>query len=175
MKNIFRASLVLLLILAGYINNSCTKDRPKLPIVTTGAATNIKAGTATLNGTINPNGMSATVSFEYGITKSYGNSKYVTQTPLAGELSISVNTVIEGLASMTTYHYRLKAENASGISFGEDNLFINDCMFCKHVTYENGVIINESSEISYCGPDVQTILNIPPVTVGNSTAKYICR
>src|SRR5260370_40764507 len=42
------------------------------PVVTTNPATNIASFSATLNGSLNPNGLPTTVYFEYGPTTSYG-------------------------------------------------------------------------------------------------------
>src|ERR1043166_2226060 len=42
-----------------------------IPTVTTGSASNIAPTTATLNGTLNPNGQSTTAQFQYGLTTSY--------------------------------------------------------------------------------------------------------
>ena len=49
------------------------------PSVSTGSATLVQASTATLNGSINPQGQSTTYFFEYGHTRSYGY-----QTVVAG-------------------------------------------------------------------------------------------
>ena len=44
------------------------------PAATTGAATDVTTTGATLNGTVNPNGVATTVSFEWGMTTSYGQT-----------------------------------------------------------------------------------------------------
>ncbi len=54
------------------------------PLVTTGAASGVGATTATLNGTVDPQGLTTTTYFEYGSTTSYG-SRTATQT-LPGNL-----------------------------------------------------------------------------------------
>jgi hypothetical protein len=77
----------------------------------------------TLNGTVNPLGISTTVSFEYGTGTTYGsvaefgvmNESAV--TPVTAQLS-SVE-----LKLATTYHYRVKAVNAYGTSYGDDMTF----------------------------------------------------
>ena len=53
------------------------------PSVTTVAASAIAATGATLNGTVSSNGASTTVTFEYGLTTSYGSSIPAAQSPLA--------------------------------------------------------------------------------------------
>ena len=47
---------------------------PVTPSVTTSAATGVAITSATLNGTVNPNGSSTSGNFEYGLTTSYGSS-----------------------------------------------------------------------------------------------------
>jgi len=58
---------------------------------------------------------------------------------------------------------------AWGFTACEDN-----CGFCKTVTYENGVIINEGTETEYCGTDLLTQKAKPDITVGDLTTKVEC-
>jgi hypothetical protein len=79
---------------------------------------------ATLKGTVDPNKDATTWTFEYGETNSYGN-----QIPLdpetieAGPDPVAVNSVIGDLQPATTYHYRLSATNAAGITHSVDHTF----------------------------------------------------
>ena len=92
------------------------------PSVTTTAATAVLLTTATLNGTINPNGLASNYHFDYGTTISYGNS--TTTTPAgAGSSSVDVNAPITGLTSGVTYHFRLVGVNSDGTSNGNDMTF----------------------------------------------------
>ncbi|HET6865900.1 MAG TPA: fibronectin type III domain-containing protein, partial [Solirubrobacteraceae bacterium] len=92
------------------------------PMVATGTATAITTTSATVSGTVNPEGQSTTYYFEYGTTTSYG-----TQTSMAGAGSgsadVKVSTAIEPLTPNTTYHYRVVATNASGTTLGGDVSF----------------------------------------------------
>jgi len=92
------------------------------PSVTTAAASNVGTTTATLNGSLNPNGQTATAQFEYGQTTSYGTTVAVTGT-FAGSSSNGVSTNLTGLLPGTTYHFRLAATNASGLTLGADQSF----------------------------------------------------
>ena len=58
-----------ILFLSFYITASA-----QAPIATTNAATGISSTGATLNGIVNANGASTTVTFEYGLTTSYGTT-----------------------------------------------------------------------------------------------------
>ncbi len=52
---------------------------------------------------------------------------------------------------------------------------LNDCGFCKNVTYENGVITNTGAETEYCGADLIAKKATPDYTVGTLTTKVECR
>ncbi len=93
------------------------------PTATTNAATNISATSATLNGTVNPNGLSTTVQFEYGKTASYGNTITAAQSPITGISAVSVNAALSGLSLNTQYHYRVVATNSAGTTTGGDHSF----------------------------------------------------
>jgi uncharacterized protein (TIGR02145 family) len=93
------------------------------PTATTQAATNTSSGGSTLNGTVNANGLSTTVSFEYGTTTSYGQTAAAAQSPVTGNVITNVNAAITGLTQGTTYHFRIKAVNSVGTSYGNDLTF----------------------------------------------------
>lgn len=146
-----------------------------VPTVTTLDATNITQTSVTMNGMVNANYLSTIVTFEYGTTASYGITATATQSPVIGNTNINVSADISGLAVGTIYHYRVKAENPLGVVYGVDKTFsITDCMVCKNVSYQNGIIINEGSETEYCGVDLQAKLATPDVIVMNITVKVEC-
>jgi hypothetical protein len=94
--------------------------------VSTGApATGVTATTASVSGTVNPEGPTVTrCGFEYGLSTSYGASSPCSPAPpLNGNTAIPVAGSLEGLHPNTTYHYRLAAVNANGTSYGEDQTF----------------------------------------------------
>jgi hypothetical protein len=92
------------------------------PTATTGPAANVGQQSATLTGSLNPNGAETIYAFEYGTTQQYG-----TATPLgnagAGTRRVNVTADIGGLAPATRYHYRLVTRNAGGVSRGADRTF----------------------------------------------------
>src|SRR4051794_33290819 len=89
------------------------------PAVTTGAAASIAQQTATLTGTVVPNGAATTYYFQYGPTIVYGATTPV--TPVAAKMQVAAP--IAGLAPATAYHYRLVAQNAHGLTVGKDRSF----------------------------------------------------
>jgi hypothetical protein len=52
---------------------------------------------------------------------------------------------------------------------------ISGCKVCKNVTYENGSVVNSTSETEYCGSDLVKKEATPDVTVGSLTTKVECR
>ncbi len=93
------------------------------PVATTNAATSITSSGATLNGTINANGASTTVTFEYGTTTTYGTTVSADESPITGSSATSVSKAITGLAAGTTYHYRVVGVNSGGTTNGTDLTF----------------------------------------------------
>ena len=97
------------------------------PTVTTNAATGVTASTATMNGTVNANNLSTTVSFDYGLTVAYGSNMSATPATVTGSANTNVSASLTGLTANTTYHYRVKGVNASGTTNGLDMTFFTAC------------------------------------------------
>ncbi len=93
---------------------------PSAPTVNTTAASGITTNGATLNGAVNANNSSTTVTFEYGTTTSYGTSVTAEQSPVSGTNSTTVSKTLTGLTPNTTYHYRVIGVNAGGTANGAD-------------------------------------------------------
>ena len=96
--------------------------RDACPRVTTGEASGIGLDTATVNGTVNPNGLQASYWFEYGPTTAYG-SETDAQPVGPGMSDEAVSRTLSGLAPATTYHYRLVASSSAGTTHGADRIF----------------------------------------------------
>ncbi len=91
------------------------------PVVTTNPATNVTSSSATLNGSVDPHGLTTNVFFQYGTTTSYGQA-----TPMqsqTGNTFRNITANISGLTTHTTYHFRIVATNNAGIRFGSDRTF----------------------------------------------------
>jgi sugar lactone lactonase YvrE len=94
------------------------------PIVSTKPASSIQRNSAVLNGTVNPQGEPTTFYLEYGTTTAYGKAVPVPAENLgSGTQVVNVANVVNGLEESTKYHYRIKATNAEGTSFGADQSF----------------------------------------------------
>jgi hypothetical protein len=92
------------------------------PAAGTLAATDIGPTTATLNATVNPNGLATTVHFEYGTTEAYGQ-RTPDEDAGSGGAETGAQEAITGLTPGTTYHFRVVATNADGTTTGSDASF----------------------------------------------------
>ena len=92
------------------------------PSAITGGTSAVGQTTATLHGTVNPNGSATTYYFQWGLTASYTGSSAQTSAG-NGTKAIAVRTTVTQLTPGTTYHYRLVATNASGTALGADRTF----------------------------------------------------
>ena len=131
---------------------------PVISTVTTTAASSVTSTSATLNGTVNPNGASTTVTFEYGTTTSYGSTITATQSPLTGTTSQSVSASITGLTPGTIYHFRAKATNSVGTSYGTDVTFTTPFSSILYVNRYDGTCGGNSP----CHSTIQAAINAAP-------------
>jgi len=92
------------------------------PTTVTLAADTITSGGARLNGQVNPNGSTSTVSFEYGTTTNYGTT-VVLGSIGNGFSPLTLNLSIFGLPSSTTHHFRVVGQSLAGTNYGADLTF----------------------------------------------------
>jgi hypothetical protein len=104
------------------------------PAVITLPATNIWLTEAKLNGSVNANYFSSTVSFEWGLTTSYGNTALATPAQVTGNTVVPVMANLTGLIPGTVYHFRCKAVNAGGTSYGADLTFTTNCQLAGTIS-----------------------------------------
>lgn len=107
----------------GYGSETTFTTLAQPPAAVTLAAASIMGNSATLQSRVNPNNSLTEVSFEYGATASYGQTVTTSISPITGHTDIHINTGIHYLIPGTTYHFRVKAVNSAGITFGEDMTF----------------------------------------------------
>jgi Fibronectin type III domain len=91
------------------------------PVVITNSASLIASFSATLNGSVDPHGLTTTVYFQYGTTTNYGLTT-ATQSK-TGNTYQNVTANISGLTASTTYHFRIVATNSGGTRYGNDRTF----------------------------------------------------
>ena len=93
------------------------------PSATTGAVTGITQTGATLNGTVNPNGISTNAYFQYGTTTNYG-SMGGTVNIGAGTSGVTLNFNVASLSCSTLYHFRVVGQSSAGTTNGSDATFM---------------------------------------------------
>ncbi len=91
--------------------------QPDAPV--TGGASGVGQNTATVSGTVNPQGARASVSFQFGTTTAYGQS---TAAQLTGpdNAADTFSAALTGLPAGTTIHYRAVATSDFGTQLGAD-------------------------------------------------------
>ena len=92
------------------------------PTVTTGGSRSVSYSSATLLGSINPQGSATSYYFQYGPTHAYGGQSAIASAGAGGK-SVQVALAIGGLQPLTIYHYRLVAVNNEGTTIGSDHTF----------------------------------------------------
>jgi hypothetical protein len=96
--------------------------KPAKPAVTTGAATSVAYGSATLTGTVNPEGEASIYYFQIGKTTAYGGQSAPVGLA-AGKTAVAAVGMVGGLAPVTKYDYRLVAVSAAGTTLGAAKTF----------------------------------------------------
>ncbi len=85
-------------------------------------ADSVDTSGATLEGTLNPDGIPTTFGFQYGLSTGYGQETAVTSAG-SGSLVQPVSQAVTGLPSGRIFHYRLVATNSNGTTYGPDRTF----------------------------------------------------
>ena len=94
--------------------------QPTTPV--TGSASGIGTTSASVSGSVNPNGASVSVSFEFGTTTAYGQTTAPQKTG-PDNAPDSFSAQLTGLAPGTTIHYRAVATTDFGTFLGADQQF----------------------------------------------------
>ena len=98
---------------------------PGAPDAHTGDAKAVGIRSATLTGTVNPNGVETTYHFKWGHARNHQHST-PPQSAGAGTDPVHVEADLTGLDFGHRYHFRLVAENTEGKTLGRDRSFRTD-------------------------------------------------
>lgn len=92
---------------------------PGAPTVTTNAASAIGVSTATLNGTVNPNGTSTNGAFKYSTDSGLAGAVTTSSQALgSGTTGLALTQALTGLSPHTTYYFQATAANSGGTTNG---------------------------------------------------------
>ena len=100
---------------------ACASPMPK---ATSGQATNILVASATLNGVVDANGATTTVTFDFGPSRCYGSG--IPASPGSVSVGAGATAVVAsatGLSCNTRYHYRVRGASAAGTTTSNDVAF----------------------------------------------------
>jgi hypothetical protein len=122
------------------------------PAATTRSVSNIGETSATLNSTVNPNGVATTVYFDYGTSTSYG-SKSSSKSAGTGRNAVNVAIGVSGLAANTTYHVRVVAVSSIGTTTGSDVTFTTKGRPIVTVGAATGVSSNAATLVGTVNPN----------------------
>jgi len=146
-----------------------TPAKPKPPSIATEEPKNVLWTSATLNGSVSPEGAETTYEFEYGTSLSYGKKSEPGKVA-AGVGTEKVSKYVTGLEPETTYHYRIVAKNANGSATpGADKMFTTSGVLWKIKETPNPVGASDSNlyDVS-CSPSTKAC-----TAVGKSTASGV--
>ncbi len=111
------------------------------PTVATAAPTDVGAVSATLNGSVNPNGYATSYYFKYGSNPSSLTSTTSAESAGSGSAAVDVSATITDLSPPTAYFWELIATNSQGT-----------------------VTVDGSGASTVAGSEFQTIVEAPTVT-----------
>ena len=98
---------------------SFTSGQSQVPIATTLPVSVFGSNTATVVGSVNPNGLDTVVWFQYSTNSSLSGSFVLPQQDAgSGIIAVPVSARLSGLAAGTTYYFQVLATNNSGTSQG---------------------------------------------------------
>jgi hypothetical protein len=99
---------------------------PPVPDVSSKPVSAPTTTAGTLNATVDPNGGGEVTSchFEYGTTTSYSSGTMPCEPASHFTGTTDVSVQLSGLTTETSYHYRVVVENANGIKYGADRIYI---------------------------------------------------
>ncbi len=135
---------------------SFTTSLPAVPpTVATLGATNIGVDNATVNGTVNPNGLATTAYFEWGTDAGLaGASTTPGQSVGSGNSNVAMNADLSGLSDNTTYYYRVVGTNSAGMSRGVIGSFTTSLQIVPPT-----VVTKPATQITISGATLNAVVN----------------
>ena len=106
--------------------SACTPPPSPAPVVVTSAATNVSTTAALLNGTVDPEGTTATGQFRCGTSSGNYTGCGNTSSPTtavsvgAGTSPVAISATVSGLLPSTTYYFAARGTSAAGTTDGSE-------------------------------------------------------
>jgi hypothetical protein len=136
-----------------------SKPESPPPTVTTEAASGITSTGATLNGLVNPNGLSTTYKFEYGTKEKELNKSTTAVGAGEGKTSLKVKAEVS-LEPGTKYYFRISATSSAGTSTGTElNFTTSGGLWSIKETKNPGSTANYLFDIS-CEPSTSVCTSV---------------
>lgn len=101
--------------------NAGGAEPPAAPLVALLPASGLSPSTMTFNASIDTRGQDTTVLIDYGATTGYGITVPAADVP-AGLVAMTRSLSLNGLAPLTTLHFRVRATNAEGTTTSDDQM-----------------------------------------------------
>jgi hypothetical protein len=151
------------------------------PSATTVAAMGVTSSTATLKGTVNDNGASTSISFNFGTDPALTGAYTVASTPSsigAGAGNTNVTASLTGLTYSTKYYYQVAATNSNGTTKGSILNFttapvVYNVSVPGNNVYSAGQTLAFSIGWTYISEAPLTVSGTPyiNITIGNKTRR----
>jgi bacillolysin len=154
---------------------TCVTDSSP-PTSVTGGASGVTQDSATISGTVNPNGFPATARFQFGPTASYGGTTPLQSIP-SGNTPILVSANLTGLSCGATYHYRVAGTSVNGTGLGQDATFTTSTTSCSTLSIGDASVtegasgtVTASFQVTLSPASARTVTVSVVTTNGTATA-----
>ena len=124
----------------------------KPPAVETLGAYDLTETGAKFKAKVNPGFLPTTITFEYGINENYGQIELIPGSPLKGGSDSVIIATVSGLKAGTRYHFRAKASNDLGTTYGRDSSFI--MLVSPELKNFTPIVKNYRDSVFYINPPV---------------------
>ena len=119
------------------------------PSVATLPATAVTYATATMNGTVNPNGIQTDYHFEYGFTPVTMTNSTPVVSAGTGSANVNVSADLTGLMADTSYFFKLVGVSSGGTTNGMKIKFSTAAAPFISVTPPNRVVTNTAGQTNF--------------------------
>ncbi|MDP2238340.1 MAG: T9SS type A sorting domain-containing protein [Bacteroidales bacterium] len=144
----------------GSIQITISGQTSMTPVVQTMAATEIQLYSATLNALVNANNSVTNVTFEWGLSSTYGNTVSAVPAEVSGNTDVPVIANLMALQPGVSYHFRVVATNSFGTAYGLDQTFTTTCLMPGSI----GLISGDQNVCDNSTGLVYSILPFPGAT-----------